>query len=85
MFTYNNAIHGSIRMIPMETLTEIHEDLHINMNVNSPESRAPNAKKKIKMLNMMCEELKKALKNAAAAQKKQYDKKHQLMSFQIEN
>ncbi len=76
MFTYNNAIHSFIRMTLMKILTGICGDLHINMNVNSPESRAPNIKKRVEILNTMCEELKKALKNATAAQKKQYNKKH---------
>ncbi len=70
MFTYNNAVHSFIKMTPMKTLMRIHRDLCINMNMNLSESRALNAKKKIKMLNMMCEKLKKALENTVTAQKK---------------
>ncbi len=72
-------------MTLMKILTGIHGDLCINVNANLPESRALNVKKRIEMLNMMHKELKKALENIMTTQKKQYNKKHQLMSFQIKN
>ncbi len=70
MFTYNNAVHGFIRMTLMKIFTRICEDLCINVNMNSSESETPNAKKKVETLNVIYKELKKALKNTITAQKK---------------
>ncbi len=76
MFTYNNAVHSSTGMTPIEVLTGICGDLRINVDVDPPEGRVLNVKERVEALNTMCEELKKALENTAAAQKKQYNKRH---------
>ncbi len=47
----------------MEAFTEICKDLHINVNVNFSKSKTLNVKKKIKILNIICKKLKKALEN----------------------
>ena len=85
MFIYNNTVHSFIEMTLMKTLIKIHGDLRINVDVDLPESSAPHAKKRVEMLNKMHTRLQKALASAMTAQKKQYDKRHQSMSFRIED
>jgi len=83
MFVYNNTVHSSTGMTPMEALTAVRGDLRINVDVDLPAGNAPQAKERAEALKAMREGLKEVLTRATNAQKEQYDKRHKAMSFKI--
>ena len=85
IFVYNNMIHSFMGMTLMKTLTAVHENLWINVNIDLSADNTPQAKKRAEVLKTMHENLKEVLTHAINAQKKQYDKQHKTIFFKIKN
>src|SRR5215471_5665972 len=85
MFVYNNTVHSFTSMILMKTLTVIHRDLQINVNVDLPADNTLQAKKRAEVLKTIYENFKEILIHITNTQKKQYNKQHKIIFFKIEN
>ena len=82
---YNNTVHSFMSMTLMKTLTAVHRNLQININVDLSAGNTPQAKKRAEALKTMYKSLKEILTHAINTQKKQYNKQHKIIFFKIEN
>ncbi len=80
---YNNSVHSSTKMAPMEALTGVRADLRLNVDEEISVGKALHAQERVKMMEEQRLRLSETLAAARDAQKQQYDKKHKPMSFKI--
>ncbi len=82
-FAYMNSWHSSIDTTPFHLMYGYHPEIHWEIEDDNPEGRVPAASERVRRLQESRDDIAERLRNASAAQAKQYNKSHQPQEYKV--